>query len=866
MLTKTPAFLDGYSFVHYNENLNQLFVGNSGGLVKVFNLDEPDSEPVSVDIPDNLTSITSYADKLVVTDIEGQLTLLNFHDKVSGNEDFELLYQTDSPLRDAVFINEGKRIVCGADNSSIVVIDCTSGNRVSKFPLLDKFLNVSYNAVGELLSVALANGEVHVFSVVNETPELVEKLPDVLPAKTNTSVDSIDYTDENSHELVCTKPFWSSSGENLFVPTSGGSIKSFNRSDWGLNNESGPKQEILVAHVFSPNKKNIALLYKNGTIDVVSVETLELIKLLSIGQSGAVPTSITWLDFSIYVGGINGDLYSIPVALEKIVESNKVSAQVDSLFLDEASESEAVEDPINQRKRNALDDSMIIDEEDDFSDANQPFEQDGNTADDSGFGYLSKHKKRARFSDTPIDHSYAQLPPYSPGSTPWIQSSDSSISTRRRYLFMSSIGYSWCVQNVSSGSEQKSITISFFDRSVNKDYHFIDHYDYDLCSMNETGIILGSSGFKNLELQHKGRIYYRNHSNIGDSWEKTIPLLKTEYISSICLTSTANDSASDSIIVVGTNLGYLRFFNVFGLCINLMKVSPVVCLISSAINTVFSIHQTGVDHFCYSLISVANDYKFLQQECSMPLSRSGDVLLKGVFFNEYSDPCFVAGVDDTLTVLSHWRDANNSRWVPLLSCGETVTDYGLSLSKKNWKCWPLGLQSDKLICLVLKNNDEYPGFPLPLPIELDLKIPVNSYRHLQNNSIEDEDVEDKLQILKEQSPEEEFLRSATLGKLLGASLADSQYEDQEQDMMTILTEHSLAFDKSLLKLFNIACQESRLNKAFSVVKLIRNDKALLAATRIAERHNFANLTVKINKAREDLLENDVAEEDESATV
>ncbi|KAM9912306.1 hypothetical protein OXX69_002683, partial [Metschnikowia pulcherrima] len=112
---------------------------------------------------------------------------------------------------------------------------------------------------------------------------------------------------------------------------------------------------------------------------------------------------------------------------------------------------------------------------------------------------------------------------------------------------------------------------------------------------------------------------------------------------------------------------------------------------------------------------------------------------------------------------------------------------------------------------------------------------------------------------KEEDPEEEYLRVTTLGRLLASSLSDL---GEEEEHMETLKSYSLIFDKSLLKLFNSACQESRLNKAFSVAKLIKNDKALLAASKIAERHNFANLMAKITKLREDLLDMSEDEEDE----
>ncbi|OBA24497.1 DNA polymerase alpha binding protein [Metschnikowia bicuspidata var. bicuspidata NRRL YB-4993] len=878
MLTKIPAYIDGNNLVHFDWKLNRLFVGNDSGILKIFNPDELDSEPVSLDTLEFLTSIVTFGDKVVFTNTQGKLAVLSLGNEVVGDETHEVIYQSLKPLRDAQIINEGSRIICGGDINEIIIVDLLDENKVDKLPVAENVLSFSYNSLGELVSVALANGDVLVYSVSNEKPELMEKIEGQVPPKTHQSSDlSIDYHSDHANELVCTQSLWSPTGENIYLPTSFGSIKSFTRDDWSLAAESSPYTEQLVALDLSPCNKFIALLFKNGVIHIQNLEKFALIKSLNVEFADTLPISLAWSKHTIFVGATKGELHSIQISLEEDIEGKgKTISEVEKLFLEEASDSDSEqinEIAENSKKRDALDDSMIIDEDDD-EDEQDPYQYHNRPVKD----ILSNRRKRARFlADIPtlLDEPSYELTPYSPGSTPWIKSANASTNTtKRRYLFMNAIGYSWSVKNDSDdlSNIQKSVTISFFDRSVNKDYHFIDYYDYDLCSMNERGILLGCSGHQNETSSHKGRIFYRHHINTSDSWDRQIPLLETEYITSICITSSTSNTSGDSIIVVGTSFGYLRFFNLYGLCINIMKVSPIISLISSAINTVFSIHQSGKETYSYSIISVPDDYKFHQQECNLPIKASRLPLIKGLFFNDHSDPCLVAGHDDTLVVLSHWRETGNARWVPVLNYNNAVSDFGLTETKKNWKCWPLGLQGDKTVCLILKNNDVYPGFPLPLPIEFNLRLPTRCFKSLlaneKNNDEAEEDqiatgsndLEGKLQKIRDDDPEEEFLRVSTLGKLLASSLGDL---GDEEETMDTLKRYSLVFDKSLLKLFNSACEESRLNKAFSVVKLIKNDKALLAATKIAERHSFSNLMAKINKLREELLEMQDDEEEEN---
>lgn len=872
MLVKIPAFLDGNSYVHYHELSGRFIAGNSDGLIKVFDPELPDLEPLSLDIPENLTSISSSGDNVLFTNTEGHLAMMELSEPISGDETFKVIYKTDLPLRDSTYINEGKRIVTGGDADDLVIIDCANEFNLTSIPVPDSVVSISYNPAGELISVGLANGDIQLVSVVNEKPEFLEKLSSTMHEKKHSSVDVIDFNGEHKHEIVPTKPHWLVNGEYLFVPSKENTIKSFNRSDLLQKREFKHPQDDLIAYTVSPNHKFLLTLHKNGSLLLFDTDIGDLLETYKLGELDCLPLSLAWNARTAFVGTTNGELWSVSVTpLIPDEEPTRTRSEVDSLFLDEASESESEVPQVNgnvpeKRRANGLDDSRIIDEDEDDE------EEEEDLYNKSVDDYTHQRRKRQRFLNgtkhatppptKPVD---LDIKPYTPGSTPWI--STNNYTTKRRYLFMNSVGYVWAVKSDSPETRdgQQSITISFFDRTSNKDYHFIDYFNYDLCSVNERGILLGNSGHKAGGDEHSGHIYYRHHTSTNDSWERRIPLLKNEYITSLCLTSSTLTSSGDSLIAIGTNLGYLRFFNLYGLCINLMKVSPIVTLISSQISTIFVIHQSSQDNFNYSIVDVGEDYKFLQQSAPIVLRNlSNAPLIKGIFFNEFSDPCIVAGFDDTLTVLSHWREPGNARWIPILSCSEVVSDYGITESKKNWKAWPLGLAEDKFVCLILKNNDAYPGFPLPLPLELEVKLPVKCFKYLKlKKGSEDADIDDerddhasKMEKLNEVDPEEEFLRASTLGKLLNLTLPDL---DDQEELLERLNGYSVAFDKSLLKLFANACQDLRLNKALSVVKLVKNDKALLAASRIAERFEFMNLAGKINKLREDLHELEVDE-------
>lgn len=175
-------------FVHFNHSIGKLIIANSEGLMKILNTNDPESQPISIDILDNLTSLSSNEDKsIVLTTTEGKLELID----LSTNTSKGVLYRSELPLRDTVFINQGNRVLCGGDENKLVIVDLqTTGseddddnNIVSTITLPDQVVNISYNMAGELSAISLSNGNVQIYSVVNEQPNLIYTISSVIPTK-----------------------------------------------------------------------------------------------------------------------------------------------------------------------------------------------------------------------------------------------------------------------------------------------------------------------------------------------------------------------------------------------------------------------------------------------------------------------------------------------------------------------------------------------------------------------------------------------------------------------------------------------------------------------------------------------------------
>lgn len=874
--TKITAFPDGNSKVLSHASMDNVIVSNSEGLVKVFDPSEPELEPLSFDVADNTTFVIAHGSKLLVTNTGGTLELVDISELSSTKS--TTAFRSQLPLRAAAFINEGKRFVCGGDDNKLVVTDL-KGDPIS-ITLEDQLLHMSYNITGELLALSLANGSVEVYLVLNELPRHAHSITGAIPARINSSLNEIDYNGEHEDELEAATTEWLSDGSRLFVLSAEKCVVSYLRSDWEeepLIIYSSPT--TIVDFKVSPTDRFVAILRKDSTLVVVDCKQGKVVleEKFTVGN-GLAALNVAWRKDDIYVGTSAGEILLFGKAV-----NTKSDKQINSLFLDEAEEdsdaefeketgidksvagSDGEEDEDEDEGENDLDeggqdgpkrkpvfhaeDSMVIDEEDDE------------------FGHYAHVNKRLRPSrDFVVPKAAApiveELKPYSPGSTPWTLEGKEHSTVDRRYLCMNSIGYVWVVRNRNNeeGVEQQTVTVSFFDRSHHKDYHFVDYTGYDICSLNNRGILLAVSGYKDPKATNNGKIYYRNHDSEQDSWERPIPLLRNEYMTCASITeSSLRDMQTDAVVVVGTSFGYLRFFNLFGVCVNLMKVCPVASVILSSRSVLFMINQLSGDSQTYSIIDAGHDYRYMQQNVPLPVHKAKGQFraVKGLFFSELQDPCMVSGADDTVMVLQSWREPQNSRWVPVLNCHDVITEYGQNPSKSQWKSWPLGMYNDQLACLVLKDRQIYPGFPLPLPVELEIRMPIAA--HEKPTKKKNSDILDELndnepeKIIDKEDPEEMFLRALTMGKIVSESLGDSTNEEEHDAMLERLTEYSVVFDRSLLRLFGAACKESRLNRALSIARLIKTDKALLAATKIAQRLLFNNLASKIGELRQELV-------------
>lgn len=221
------------------------------------------------------------------------------------------------------------------------------------------------------------------------------------------------------------------------------------------------------------------------------------------------------------------------------------------------------------------------------------------------------------------------------------------------------------------------------------------------------------------------------------------------------------------------------------------------------------------------------------------------------------------GHDNVLLILSKWRSGSDARWVPIVDTNLELWKMSGGKHPKNVHVWPLGLNFDTFSYLLLKGKNAWPDIPMTVPTEMEVRIPVVSKSELQktqddnrndSSDVEDIDNSNGVEIPMYLAAEEEFLRSKILSDLLKDTM-DNEGEIYGNE--TDLLQHLVAtHDKSLLRLLAYVCSEQDVNKAVSIVNELKQDKALSAARKIAERAELLPLVRKINTIIEAKFEAD----------
>ncbi|CAI4835937.1 AMP_1a_G0056800.mRNA.1.CDS.1 [Saccharomyces cerevisiae] len=906
----------GKTLVSLAPDNNTLCVANKNGLTKILKTNNPEEEPETLDSSKLVSSIKCYSNSyFLMTTMQGDALRYNID---SSQE--ELLARFALPLRDCCVIHSGKMAVFGGDDLELILLELDDETHKKHAIKIDEQVSqISYNSQMNILAVSMINGKVQIFSLTSTIPNKVHELNDYIVANSyddthrdkilSNMMDDIDKDNDNdlsetvdpdennvadpefcAANRICTRVAWHPKGLHFALPCADDTVKIFSIKGYSLQKTLSTNLSSTKAHFidlqFDPLRGTyIAAVDLNNKLTVWNWETSEIHYTREFKRK---ITNIAWKiqadskTLDLVLGTWSGSIAIVQNLAESVVsnipdQSVAESSTKHGLFVDSESDLENLEgnDDINKSDKLFSDITQEANAEDVFTQTHDGpsglsekrkynFEDEEDFIDDDdGAGYISGKKPHNEHSYSRVHktHSFPislantgkfRYMPFSPAGTPF-------GFTDRRYLTMNEVGYVSTVKN----SEQYSITVSFFDVGRFREYHFEDLFGYDLCFLNEKSTLFGQS--------KTGQIQYRPHDSIHSNWTKIIPLQAGERITSVAATPVR--------VIVGTSLGYFRSFNQFGVPFAVEKTSPIVALTAQNYR-VFSVHYSQFHGLSYSLSELGTSSKrYYKRECPLPMSlpninsdmkkdanldyyNFNPMGIKSLFFSSYGDPC-IFGSDNTLLLLSKWRSPEESKWLPILDSNMEIWKMSGGKETTDIHVWPLALAYDTLNCILVKGKHIWPEFPLPLPSEMEIRMPVfvksklleenkaisNKKNEIGADTEAEEGEEDKeIQIPVSMAAEEEYLRSKVLSELLTDTLEnDGEMYGNENEVLAALNG---AYDKALLRLFASACSDQNVEKALSLAHELKQDRALTAAVKISERAELPSLVKKINNIRE----------------
>ncbi|KAI3761259.1 hypothetical protein L1987_51671 [Smallanthus sonchifolius] len=383
---------------------------------------------------------------------------------------------------------------------------------------------------------------------------------------------------------------------------------------------------------------------------------------------------------------------------------------------------------------------------------------------------------------------------------------------KRRFLCYNMLGSITTMKH----DEYSHIEIDFHDTgSGPRVPAMTDHFGFTMASLNENGSVFANpcKGEKNMStLMYRPFKSWANNSEWYMRFEE-------EEVRAVALGS--------SWVAAVTSLNFLRIFTEGGLQRHVVSLDGPVVTASG-----FGDELAVVTHSSPSLSSNEQMLKFEVFNVSngtqpikgrLPLT-PGSCLTWFGFSEEGQLSSF-----DSMGVLRVFTNQYGGRWVPLFSASK--------LKKKDENYWMVGLNSNKLFCILCKSHDKFPqAVPKPVLTLLDLSIPLAS-SDLGAENLESEFILSNMHLSQIQRRIQE---TEALG--LDATSLDDEALNSEA-----------ALDRCILRLIASCCTGDKLVRAIELVKLLSMEKSVRGAIKLVTAMKLPNLAERFNTILEERL-------------
>ncbi|KAJ3127730.1 hypothetical protein HK100_009572 [Physocladia obscura] len=707
----------------------------------------------------------------------------------------------------------------------------------------DSIKSLAFSPDGDFLASVDARGDLHIWDLRPSKPSCLQILKGVLP---DTSVDLKDYG----------RVSWHPSGKFLAIPGVYKDIKILDTKTWASVHTFQNHSKLVTAVQYNHDGTIISSSDQGGKIYLWNANSRESSPFKTI-KSPSIVTDFRWHPSKNNLVIVT-DSFEIEYVEDIIAPAAEVverTANASENHISELPAKDAILPPYtkastpssNQKKKSDLvppkqSNNSVIDESDDYDDfvddddgngyadviesredARKYYEKQkrilkpGKSSVTGGGGLaLSSYFANANQEVTEIQESFQ------PGATP--------LKGSKRYLAFNLLGVIYSIVQQS----QCIIHILHHDKAKNRDFSFPNRHNFTMAAMMARGAVFATdpsdistttSSATISIVQYKPFDGFNSDSN--DGW--SIEFGASENVKGVCMTGRG--------IVVATDARYLRFFSFGGVQIDVRCLDgPVVAVAGDGGDFVFVVYHLGGafhgdQNLGYLLLNVSQTLPVIVRKSGLPISPGSTLEWIG-----FSDAGFLASFDSTevLRVASPYNhDSVDDAWRPIF-------DGRIAREGKQLSFWPIGVTTDKLMCVICKSGDRHANPPKSVITDVDIHMP------MLEATADDSSNSEMVARAKTVADEEKVL----ITRIMSNHAVNKMQSSGANDVRSLKAKHGGEIDKQVLQQFVVACKAGNTQKSLDLVMTLTTTHAINGAMKFAVTFHRESLAHKINQIKE----------------
>lgn len=722
---KQYAHSSGTSRISFSPSGKHLFTIGQNGVLRKFTPSKPD-EPVTVELDEE------DDDSMGLIAIDDTNVLVYTKDTVVS---YDTAQSAQGEHRQVVF-----RVPEGIETVNVVNGWCTINDRAGKSRKLEvgKWENVEVGDESDYEEGTRNKAQTHLCRINGDTVEIVRLSSKQTEATWKISppaiydFDEVNDQSKNATDITASCVAWSSFDRYLSVGTGSGLVLVYDLTS--LKMIKGLRFEGNIVQIeWNPENNDLSLSDTSGAIHFISDLVDKEYSLTPFRPNDT--DSVENKD-----GQESG---------HKLTELEELRAELKLLDEDE-------------KNRNAIDMDDVIDENnwivdddnlgyvDNEKAGKRPHSPDPDYGDGAGRDSKRVFVPSTRFGQPEL------LKPFQQGASEW--------KNNRRYLTINTVGYVWTVTD--------DFTVSFFDTSSFREYHFQSDSTYDLASLSSVGCFFADT--------EKGELMYRfNGQGTRGSWTHDFDPATHGKISTI-VTSTTRAQ-------VTTSKGFVFYFTTSGILLRVTQQNcgSVIAAVADSSDNIMTIRQNQSGTLSYSIENTITN-EFLQKNDSLPSNS-----IRNAFFSEEGDPC-ICDETNVVSTLTPWRVMFQASWHPIHRVDDT-----------NKNLLPIGITSNS------EEEDEESAKILAI----NQVFPISHVSHFELAPPHGEISE----------PVVAFVNAVVQHELA-----------KDRPSGTYNNAYTFTQDESLLRILHTALVNMDFQRSKHAIELLQNDESLVAAEKVIE--------------------------------